>query len=163
MTTLYITPNAWRQIERAVRKNPALETGGIMMGYAINEKDWLITYASEPGPKAIHAPLSIQFDDEYLRKLAKRLSRRNRWKYIGDWHSHTIRRLSPSRADRNTVSVKAAKAKYASSSPIMLIVGLGKRQQIQARGYILAGSLREVQQIAIAERPTHQLHGGTAP
>ncbi|MFY0543373.1 Mov34/MPN/PAD-1 family protein [Brevibacillus sp. H7] len=163
MTTLYITPKAWHQIERAVRKNPFVETGGILMGYAINENDWLITYASEPGPKAIQAPLSVRFDDQYLRNLAKRLSRRGRWKYIGDWHSHTVRRLTPSRADRNTVWEKATSAKYTSSSPIMLIAGLGKRNQVQARGFILIGSLREVQQIVLAERPSRRRHGGKAP
>jgi integrative and conjugative element protein (TIGR02256 family) len=163
MTTLYITPKAWRQIERAVRKNPLLETGGILMGYALNETDWLVTYASEPGPNAIQARLSVRFDDQYLRKLSKRLKRRGRWEYIGDWHSHTVRRLTPSRADRHTVSEKAATAKYTSSSPIMLIVGLGKRNQMQARAYILTDSLREVQQIAFAEQPVRRQRGGITP
>jgi integrative and conjugative element protein (TIGR02256 family) len=153
MTTLYITPKAWDQIERTVRENPSLETGGILMGYGINEDDWLVTYASGPGPNAIHEPYSIMFDDRYLGKLIRKLSRRRgRWQYIGDWHSHTIRRLSPSRGDRRTIWRKAMQAKYTSSSPLMLIVGLGKRDQIQARCFILGNSLREVNRIALAER-----------
>jgi integrative and conjugative element protein (TIGR02256 family) len=153
MTTLYITPKAWDQIERAVRENPLLETGGIMMGYAINEEDWLVTYASGPGPNAIHEPYSIMFDDQYLHKLVRKLSRkRERWQYIGDWHSHTVRRLSPSRGDRRTIWEKATQAKYTTSSPLMLIVGLGRHNRLQARCFILGNSLREVQQIALAER-----------
>jgi len=161
MTILYITPQAWRQIERAVRKNPALETGGILMGYALNETDWLVTYASEPGPNAQQARLSVRFDDKYLRQLAKRLKRRTRWEYIGDWHSHTIRRLTPSKADKRTVREKASSAKYTSDSPVMLIVGLGKHNQVQARGYILTDSLREVQRIALKDGPTRRPRGGT--
>jgi integrative and conjugative element protein (TIGR02256 family) len=159
VTTLYITKKAWRQMERAVRENPELETGGILMGYPLNDNDWLITYASKPGPNAVREPRSIFFDDQYLRNLVRRLNRRGlgRWRYIGDWHSHTVRRLSPSRADRRTVLEKATQARYASTSPIMLIVGLGKRNQMQARGYILNDSLREIRQISLtAGRPVRQ-------
>ncbi|GAA4705668.1 Mov34/MPN/PAD-1 family protein [Brevibacillus fulvus] len=154
MTRLYISARAWNQIERAVRKNPEVETGGIMMGYPLNEQDWLVTYASEPGPKAIHQPRSIFFDEPYLRNLVRKLNRRGagRWRYIGDWHSHTVRRLSPSKGDRQTVYEKAVQAKYASTSPLMLIVGLGKRDQLNARAYILTDSLTEVKEIYLKER-----------
>ncbi|NGQ94225.1 hypothetical protein G3578_03430 [Brevibacillus sp. SYP-B805] len=154
MTTLYITTRAWKQIERAVRRVPGVETGGIMMGYPLNETDWVVTYASEPGPKAIHERRSIFFDDQYLRGLIRRLHRQRskKWRYIGDWHSHTVRRLSPSRGDRETLQQKAVQAVYSSSSPLMLIVGLGKQDQIQARAFILANSLREVRQISLIER-----------
>lgn len=159
MTTLYITKKAWRQIEQAVRKNPFLETGGILMGYPLNDHEWLVTYASEPGPNAIHEPRSIFFDDQYLRKLVRRLNRRGlgRWRYIGDWHSHTVKRLSPSRADRKTVWEKATQARYGSTSPIMLIVGLGRQDQIQARAYILNDTLREIPRISLtAGKPVRQ-------
>lgn len=154
MSTLYLSPRAARQIQQAVSRNPSVETGGILMGYQINAHDWLVTYASEPGPKAIHQPLTVVFDDSYLNKLVKRLQLRStrRWQYLGDWHSHTVRNLMPSRADKQTISTKAQEAKYGSKSPIMLIVGLGKQQQLQAKGFILAGSLRPFRQVMLYER-----------
>ncbi|EST56780.1 hypothetical protein T458_04215 [Brevibacillus panacihumi W25] len=156
MTTLYLTPRAWKQIENAVRKNPSLETGGVMMGYSLGEDEWVIAYASDPGPKAIHQPSSIFFDDEYLRKIVRKLNRSRRWQYLGDWHSHTIRRLSPSKGDKRTIWSKAIQSKYMSASPLMLIVGLNKQNQLQARGFILGNSLREVGKIELFDRKVHR-------
>lgn len=154
MSRLYITTSAWRQIQQAVQRDASVETGGIMMGYPLGPHDWVVTYASEPGPKAIHQPRSINFDDQYLKRLVRRLHRRGagRWRYIGDWHSHTVRRLSPSRGDKFTLWYKASSAAYNSTSPIMLIAGLGKHNQVQARAFILANSLREIRQISLIER-----------
>lgn len=149
MAALYISTKAWNQIERAVRKNRQIETGGILMGYQMNEQDWMITYASEPGPNAVQQTHSVFFDEHYLKNLISRLSKRGagRWKYIGDWHSHTVKRLSPSKVDKHTVVEKASQAKYASNSPIMLIVGIRKGDSLQGRAYILNDSLREMQRI----------------
>lgn len=154
MSTLYITKNAWRQIERAVHRDTAVETGGIMMGYPIGDHDWVVTYASEPGPKAVHEPRSINFDDNYLRRLVRQLKRRGagKWRYIGDWHSHTVRRLSPSRIDKYTIWHKTVSSVYNSASPIMLIVGLGKQNQVQARAFIQANSLREIKRISLIQQ-----------
>lgn len=163
MTTLYITPRAWKQIETAVRKDPSLETGGVMMGYSLGDKAWVVTYASDPGPKAIHQPSSIFFDDDHLNKLVRKLSRNRRWQYIGDWHSHTIRRLSPSKGDKRTIWYKASQSVYTSKSPLMLIVGLGRQKQLQARGFILGHSLREVGRIELYDRQAHRQHGETSP
>jgi integrative and conjugative element protein (TIGR02256 family) len=163
MTTLYITPKAWRQIEKAVRKDPSLETGGVMMGYSAGEGEWVVTYASDPGPNAIHQPHSIFFDDSHLRKLVRKLNRSRQWQYIGDWHSHTIRRLSPSKGDKRTIWAKASQSMYMSSSPLMLIVGLGKQNQVQARGFILGNTLREVGKIELSDRPVPRRRGGTTP
>lgn len=154
MSTLYLSPRAARQIQQAVSRNPGVETGGILMGYQMNERDWLVTYASEPGPQAVHSPLTIVFDDSYLNNLVTRLQIRStrRWQYIGDWHSHTVRKLMPSKGDKQTISTKASEAKYGSKSPIMLIVGLGKQQQLNAKGFILSGSLRAFRQVLLYDR-----------
>ncbi|MED1917128.1 Mov34/MPN/PAD-1 family protein [Brevibacillus sp. DP1.3A] len=163
MTTLYITPKAWKQIEQAVRKKPSLETGGVMMGYPLGEDRWVVTYASEPGPNAIHQPHSIFFDDTHLNKLVRKLSRHRQWKYIGDWHSHTVKRLSPSKGDKRTIWAKASQSMYMSSSPLMLIVGLSKNNQINARGFILGNTLREVGKIELYDRQAQQQLGEKAP
>ncbi|CAJ1003334.1 integrative and conjugative element protein (TIGR02256 family) [Brevibacillus aydinogluensis] len=163
MTSLYITPKAWKQIELSVRNNPSLETGGILMGYALNDKEWLITYASDPGPKAVRHPNAILFDDDHLRRLVRKLSRRQRWQYIGDWHSHTIKRLTPSKGDRRTIWTKANQSLYMSSSPIMLIVGLNRQDKLQARAFILENSLREVEKIELATRRSLRQRDGKSP
>jgi integrative and conjugative element protein (TIGR02256 family) len=163
MTILYITPKAWKQIETAVRKNPSVETGGVMMGYPMDRNKWVVTYASEPGPGAIQNPYSVYFDDSHLHKLVRKLSKSRKWQYLGDWHSHTVKRLSPSKGDKKTIWEKATQSKYTSPSPLMLIVGLGKQNQVQARGFILGNSLREVGRIELFDRLAHQPHGETTP
>lgn len=163
MASLYLTRKAWKQIEQAVRKRPDLETGGILMGYSLGEEEWLVTYASDPGPNAIHQPHSIMFDDQYLFQLIKRQSRRRRWDYIGDWHSHTVRRLSPSKADRRTVWEKASQSIYMSTSPFMLIVGLDKRNELRARAFLLDEAFREVKNLSLIDRPAQPPRGGKSP
>ncbi|MEJ8545650.1 Mov34/MPN/PAD-1 family protein [Brevibacillus borstelensis] len=152
MASLYLTPKVWRQIEQAVRKNPNLETGGVLMGYPLSKEEWLVTYASGPGPKAIHQPHSIMFDDQHLRNLVRKQSRRRQWQYIGDWHSHTVRRLTPSKGDRRTIWEKASKSVYMSASPFMLIVGLNKRDQLQGRAFTLGDALNEVKNLKVIDR-----------
>lgn len=159
MTTLYLTPKAWEQIEKAVRKQPTIETGGIMMGFETGDGDWVIGYASEPGPQAVQTKNAVLFDDSHLKKLARkvRLKSAGKLHYIGDWHSHTIRRLSPSRSDRETVFHKSTTKVYSSSSPVMLIVGLNKRNVLVARAFILSGKFREVDQIQIYQKQANRL------
>jgi len=126
------------------------------MGYSLGNDKWVIAYASNPGPRAIQHPTSIFFDDDHLHKLVQKLNRTRRWQYLGDWHSHTVRRLSPSKGDKRTIFSKANQSKYMSSSPLMLIVGLGRQNQLQARGFILGNSLREVGKIELYDQQVHQ-------
>lgn len=158
LTTLYLTPRAWRQIEQAVRKQPMIETGGILMGYQTEDGNSIIAYASGPGPKAIQTKNAVQFDDPYLKRLAQQIKRQSagRLSYIGDWHSHTVKRLTPSRNDRLTVYQKSSSNLYTSSSPLMLIVGLGKRDQLQARAFVLSDSFREVKRIQLYQKQAKQ-------
>ncbi|MGC5326850.1 Mov34/MPN/PAD-1 family protein [Brevibacillus sp. SYSU BS000544] len=158
MTTLYLTPRAWKQIDQAVRKQPTIETGGILMGFETPEGDWVVGYASEPGPRAVQTRNAVLFDDSHLKRLAKRvrLKTAGRLHYIGDWHSHTIRRLAPSRSDRETVYHKSTNKVYTSASPVMLIVGLNKRNDLVARAFILSGKFREVDQIEIYQKPVRR-------
>jgi hypothetical protein len=121
------------------------------MGYSLGEEEWLVTYASGPGPQAIRHPSSILFDDDYLKKLVRKLGRKRKWKYLGDWHSHTIRKLTPSKGDKRTLLWKASQSIYSSSSPLMLIVGLDRQQQLRARCFILGNHLREVRKLSLYE------------
>lgn len=134
-----------------------------MMGYPLGDEKWVVTFASDPGPRAIHQPNSIFFDDDYLKRLVRKMSRNSQSQYIGDWHSHTIKRLSPSKGDKRTIWTKASQSMYMSSSPLMLIVGLGKRNQLQARGFILGNTLQEVGKIELYNRQVHRPHAEKAP
>ncbi|WP_019120057.1 Mov34/MPN/PAD-1 family protein [Brevibacillus massiliensis] len=159
MTTLYVTERAWQQIEQAVTKNPSVETGGILMGYKLNE-DWVVSYASEPGPRAIKERKTVVFDENHLRNLTAKLKLRSagRLRYIGDWHSHTVKRLAPSQGDRKTFALKTYQETYQSPSPIMLIVGMHRRG-IRVKGYIYGGRLREVDKvILVGKQGSRQLN-----
>ncbi|OAJ75863.1 hypothetical protein AYJ08_20495 [Brevibacillus sp. SKDU10] len=150
MTTLYLTETAWSQIRRAVGHYPELETGGILLGYKQDAKSWIITFASEPGPNALRMEHSILFDDKYLHRIIKRKTRPNsKIQYIGDWHSHTMPRLTPSRTDKNTFVQKSNQNEYRSDSPIMLIVGYNRQKQLMARGYFLERGIRSFSRIEV--------------
>ncbi|MGD8188910.1 Mov34/MPN/PAD-1 family protein [Brevibacillus ginsengisoli] len=158
MTTLYLTQRAFKQIDQAVKKQPLVETGGILMGLQLEKGDYIVSYASEPGPRAIQTRNTIMFDDPYLRELVRKIRRRTagRLQYVGDWHSHTVKRLSPSKGDRETILSKHTNNLYASSSPLMLIAGLDKRHQLLARAFILADSFREVDQIQLYQKQVNR-------
>ncbi|WP_139490378.1 Mov34/MPN/PAD-1 family protein [Brevibacillus dissolubilis] len=158
MTTLYITKRAWKQIEDAVQSAQHVETGGALMGFQMDNGEWIIAYAGTPGPNAIQHPNAVLFDERHINKVVRKVRTQSagRLQYIGDWHSHTIRRLTPSRGDRMTIFQKTLKRKYASLSPVMLIAGLNKRGQVQARAFIYEKSLLEVKQIALIDRITRE-------
>lgn len=150
MATLYLTEAAWSQIQKAVRQYPDLETGGILLGYKRDDNSWLITFASEPGPNALRLQHSILFDDPYLRRIVKRKTRPNSpIQYIGDWHSHTMPRLTPSRTDKKTFVQKSNQKEYRSNSPIMLIVGYNRQEQLMARGFFLERGIRSFSKIEV--------------
>ncbi|MBG9789025.1 MULTISPECIES: Mov34/MPN/PAD-1 family protein [Brevibacillus] len=150
MSTLYLTETAWSQIQRAVGEYPDLETGGVLLGYQQDATSWIITFASEPGPNALRMEHSILFDDPYLRRIIRRKTRPNsKIQYIGDWHSHTMPRLTPSRTDKNTFVQKSNKNEYRSNSPIMLIVGLNRQEQLMARAYFLDRGIRSFSKIEV--------------
>ncbi|MFM1652471.1 Mov34/MPN/PAD-1 family protein [Brevibacillus sp. B_LB10_24] len=159
MTTLYVTEKAWKQIEQAVSKNPNVETGGILMGYQLNG-DWVVSYASEPGPRAIKERKTVVFDENHIRTVTAKLKLRSagRLRYIGDWHSHTVKRLTPSLGDRKTFALKTYQETYQSSSPIMLIVGM-HRHGIRVRGFIYGGRMQEVERvILVGKQGSRQLN-----
>ena len=150
MATLYISQRAWSQIEKAVRLYPDLETGGILLGNETKEQDWIITFASDPGPNALRMQNAIMFDDSYLHQMVRQKTRfSNRSHYVGDWHSHTVSKLAPSKIDRVTFNQKTIEKKYGSSSPIMLIVGLSRQNELNARAFIHQKGIRPVRKIEL--------------
>lgn len=155
MKTLFITKKAWNLIETAVLANPRVETGGALMGYALDDQHWVVTFASGPGPNAYQERHAVMLDETYLRRLIRFLRIRSggRWTYIGDWHSHTTRRLTPSRADRSTLVEKSLLKSYGTLSPIMLIAGPGSRMNVSARAFILTDSLEPFHSVQLIERP----------
>lgn len=145
MTTLFISQRAWSQIEKAVRLYPDLETGGILLGHETKEGNWLISFASDPGPNALRMQNAIMFDDSYLHQMVRQKTRfSKRSNYLGDWHSHTIQKLVPSKIDRATFNQKTIEKKYGSPSPIMLIVGLNRLNELNARAFIHQKKIRPV-------------------
>jgi len=154
MTVLYITQKAWRQIDKEVQRLPMKETGGVLMGFSPNDRDHVITFASGPGPRAVHEAHAVLFDDRYLKRLIRRKSFGG-LTYMGDWHSHTVKRLSPSKVDKITMYQKTVESIYASASPIMLIAGINKSGQVHARAFTLEkNSIHEVQKIVLLNRST---------
>jgi integrative and conjugative element protein (TIGR02256 family) len=123
--------------ERAVIPAPALaalaghaasmngrETGGILLGYALDATTLRITRASPPGPRALHRRFSFSRDTRFLQKYLDSIHDRTegREDYVGEWHVHPALEAPPSRTDRRSLWRIARRKNYATDNPVLLIV-----------------------------------------
>lgn len=135
----------------------ARETGGILLGHALDETTLELTRASPPGPRAVHRPLSFLRDTRFLQKYLDNIyiSSEGQEDYVGEWHVHPALEAPPSRTDRRSLWRIARRKSYATINPILLIV-----EQTQAerryRAYGFSVKPRRIQeelQIVSSLRP----------
>lgn len=151
---VFILDKAYRQIQQEVKRHPHEETGGMLIGFRAPEA-LIVTEATGPGPKAVHLPLSIRFDEKYCERKARQIEGRAKsLRYIGDWHSHPFSKLKPSKIDKRSFNLKAA-THYQTPHPIMIIAGPGPLIPLQA--YVLTQRIVNVQPALINRDTMRQL------
>lgn len=111
-------------MQELVKRNPAIETGGVLAGH-INENGIIsISHASEPGPNAVQSATrfekDVQYCQEFLNKLFIESGRRV--VYLGEWHSHPSRNNNPSGLDIKSLSEIAGEKGYLTEEPVMIIL-----------------------------------------
>lgn len=98
--TVGITQGALTSIRTIIaRSDPTLETGGALFGH---ENALVVTFASGPGPNAVHEPGYFLRDLEHTRLAADRAHKLDRSQWIGEWHTHPNGPPEPSPLDLNT-------------------------------------------------------------
>lgn len=105
-----------------------LETGGILMGYAIltgSESHWVVKSATGPGSRAKHTRYRFSPDDNYHISEAKRHYHQTDGSeyYLGDWHTHPNGSCCTSVLDRITLHRNARRAHHLQMQSLMLIIG----------------------------------------
>lgn len=123
----------------------ARETGGILLGHALDDTTLKITRASPPGPRAVHHPFSFLRDTRFLQKYLDNIyvSSEGREDYVGEWHVHPAFEAPPSRTDRRSLWRIARRKSYATDNPILLIVEQAQGER-RYRGYGFAVKPRRI-------------------
>lgn len=100
------------------------ETGGILLGYRLDDTTLMISRASPPGPRALHSRFSFLRDTRFLQRYLDGIHNRSegREDYIGEWHVHPALDAPPSRTDRRSLWRIARRKNYATDNPILIIV-----------------------------------------
>jgi len=100
------------------------ETGGVVLGYWVDDSEAVITEHVGPGPDAQHDITGFVPDAQYQReRIAQIYERTGRTHtYLGDWHSHPLGGLGLSRTDRRTARRIAKATDARCPRPLMLLL-----------------------------------------
>lgn len=102
---LLISDRALDTIEREARKQPNLETGGLIIGKR-SGKETIITHATGAGPQARLSPDSFNKDTPYLQNVLDILFHYFGVNYLGTWHKHPPELSYPSAGDLSSGAIE---------------------------------------------------------
>ncbi len=133
----YIPPEIQTKMEGLAIQSGINETGGILVGYFDDEKNAIVTDASDPGPNAVCLPTKFLKDTVYTQQwLENQIKSSARpIEYIGEWHSHTNGDTTPSITDITSLTGIAESPNYLCQTPIMLILGSNGAEIIKKSAY----------------------------
>lgn len=105
-----------------------LETGGMLLGYIAENKDYVLTSVIGPGPHAKHSRHAFEPDSAFQLKIlhARYMGTNGRETYLGDWHTHPDGTTSLSRRDKETLASIAATPESQIRSPLMAVMAGSK-------------------------------------
>jgi len=122
---ILLTQTAKETILEEVKKVKRIETGGILIGFEMEEREIVVLRASGPGPKAVMIETRFEKDIEYCQQQLVEASREFgiRGLYVGEWHFHPSGSNLPSPLDIKSMYEIANQENYATDQPAMIIVG----------------------------------------
>ena len=126
----------------------SLETGGILIGHSGPSGLIRVTYASGPGPNAVHQPTYFLRDTQYCANILLEQYERSGADYVGEWHSHVGRLNRPSEGDLITLNGIITDPDYNFDVFAMVIAVRGgrlRRRRLKLNGFVATETLiREV-------------------
>lgn len=120
----------------AQQSRDGLETGGILLGID-HAGDVLITRAGTPGPRARRASHSFHRDLDHANQLAALAWQTDGSQWIGEWHTHPSRELTPSQLDLTSYLRHVHDPELRLDQFIAIIVGLTAQQEIRMQTWII--------------------------
>lgn len=144
-----IPPDIQAKLESLTIEAGENETGGILVGYFNEEKNAIVTNASDAGPNAECSPTKFLKDIPYTQAWLENQIRDNRGvvEYIGEWHSHTNGKTTPSITDVSSLTGIAQSPNYLCQTPVMLIFGSNGNGEIVKRSAYSFSQDRPFQEI----------------
>lgn len=137
---LAISSAARAVIEREVMTfSLSLETGGILIGHSEPSGLVRVTFASGPGPKAVHLPTYFLRDTQYCANILREHYAQSGADYVGEWHSHVGRMPRPSGGDLMTLNGIMSDPDYDFNVFAMIIVVSSRRlrhRRLKLNGFI---------------------------
>jgi integrative and conjugative element protein (TIGR02256 family) len=118
-----ISEDVIRFMQRLIKENSKIETGGVMAGRIDENGNIIVTHASEPGSKAVRSATKFEKDVEYCQLFLDNLYIQSNQKtvYVGEWHSHPSECNRPSGTDIKSLSEIAIQREYLTENPAMII------------------------------------------
>lgn len=100
------------------------ETGGILIGHIADDlATATIEYATGPPRDSRHKPTSFVRGLSGLTHTLNTWWRRDRFHYLGEWHTHPSSAPYPSMTDKTQMKNIAADSGYDCPTPILVILG----------------------------------------
>ncbi len=122
------------------RSIPGKETGGILLGQALDASTLRVTRASPPGPRALHRRFAFSRDTSFLQRYLDDVHDRTNGAedYLGEWHVHPALNAPPSYIDRRSLWRIARRKNYATDNPVLLILeDAPPEQRLRLYGFTL--------------------------
>lgn len=120
--TVWLSYQAFLQMQKEVQGLSPLETGGLLLGWRSGPSNVIIRMTG-PGPNALHGLHRYlpdhQWDVDQIHREFQRSG--GDLDYLGDWHSHPNGALSMSEEDRSTLCRISRRIR----NPLMIIVDGG--------------------------------------
>jgi len=136
------------------------ETGGVVMGYWVGDREVVITAATSAGSRATHREDGYEPDvDHDQREIARIYQESGRLHtYLGDWHTHPLGAPVPSSTDRRTVEEIATDPDYRAPNPLYAIVatpwhGVASRRPKQLVLYSWGDERLVPMEVVVADLP----------
>lgn len=125
MTALWIEEQALHEMTTEACRAYPQETGGVLVGYALEGQQPVVLAVIGPGPAAVHRRDRFHPDHVWQCKQLDELYERSRrgLVYLGDWHTHPDGSPQMSWLDKRTIRAIARHAPAECSQPLMLIGG----------------------------------------
>jgi integrative and conjugative element protein (TIGR02256 family) len=136
--SLFISCGAVSSMDKEVARYSFKETGGIFIGYK-SEESIVITHATGPGPMAKHSLFNFERDVHFCNEELERLfyASDGALTYIGEWHTHPLGFLSPSKQDDKEMLEISRSPDYQNDEPLLAIAKQkGKGEGISIRCFL---------------------------
>jgi integrative and conjugative element protein (TIGR02256 family) len=125
MKKIWISESAFQFLREEAGRAYPLETGGVLLGYFATNGEPVVYAAIGPGPAAIHRRTRFTPDHEWQSQQIDNVfeSSKEKWTYVGDWHTHPRSSPRMSYLDQRTLKNIAEHTKAWAPYPVMLIGG----------------------------------------